>query len=93
MNVFIREKESGNYYNFFDVSTINISIREFSEEKYAIDIHIFNNTFHAYANILRAKYEKHDIDDMYCELDSKIRTEKFVIIACDSVHAMPVSSL
>ena len=86
MNVFINEKESGNYYNFFDVSTINISLRELSKGKYAIDIHAFNDTFHVYAYILTTKdYEGEE----YRDLEHSIKTENFISIACDVLHAMP----
>lgn len=91
MNIFIQEKESNNLYNLFNVSSINISYREFSEEKYVIDINIFNDTIHVYANILFEKYEKQDMDDMYWKLGNRITTEESIIIACDSVHALPVS--
>ena len=88
MNVFIKEKESGNYYNLFDVSTVNISTREWSEEKHAIDIHVFNDTFHVYAGYY---LEKEFLKEEYKKLWRKIRNDNSILIGCDFVHAMPVS--
>lgn len=88
MNVFIRDEYSRNYYNLFDVSTINISLCELSEKEYAIDIHVFNDTFHVYARSLPEKgYE----GEKYRDLERKIKVDDFISIICDSVHAVPVS--
>ena len=84
MNVFIKEKDSGNYYNLFDVSTVNISFREVSEEKHAIDIHIFNDTFHVYAS-------RYSTEEDYRDLQRSFKTSDAIDIYCDSVHAMPVT--
>lgn len=82
MNVFIKEKESGNYYNLFDVSSINVSIREFSDDKNAIDIHIYNNTLHIYTC---CKYKKNEAVRRYSEIRYNIQIHDSFSLVCDFV--------
>lgn len=82
MNVFIMAKNSGNYYNLFDVSLIEISINKFSE-KGVINIHVENETLHLY---MACYCEKKYLIKKYQDMEDSIKTDCVLNIIADIVY-------
>lgn len=83
MNVFIKDKESNNYYNLFDVSAVNISFNEISDDKDEIDIEVYNKTHHVCVSCI---YEKEYSMKKYRDLEYSIKTDCVLKIVGDDVY-------
>lgn len=83
MNVFIKDKESNNYYNLFNVSTVNISFNEISDDKDEVDIEVYNETHHVCVSCI---YEKEYSMKKYLDLEHSIKTDCVLNIVGDDVY-------